>query len=89
MNDNTVCCQNRELTEPAGETACPYDIKWCAPTPYVHPLRPLACHPERSEVLRESHQSGESSKTCACAGIYNGVFVTFLTQRNISKQANE
>ena len=24
MNDNTVCCQNRELTEPAGETAVPY-----------------------------------------------------------------
>ena len=24
MNDNTVCCQNRELTEPAGETAGPY-----------------------------------------------------------------
>ena len=26
MNDNTVCCQNRELTEPAGETAVPYGV---------------------------------------------------------------
>ena len=28
MNDNTVCCQNRELTEPAGETAVPYGVRW-------------------------------------------------------------
>ena len=26
MNDNTVCCQNRELTEPAGETVAPYKV---------------------------------------------------------------
>ena len=26
MNDNTVCCQNRELTEPTGETAGPYKV---------------------------------------------------------------
>ena len=31
MNDNTVCCQNRELTEPAGETAGPYnDVHYVA-----------------------------------------------------------
>ena len=38
-----------------------------------------------SEVLRESHFSGESSKTCACAGIYKRVLSNLLNVKKYFK----
>ena len=56
MNDNTVCCQNRELTEPAGETACPY---YHQSTCNMHRRGVTVCARSKGELTLKAFPSGE------------------------------